>query len=96
MADSSFTNFFNNAQPFGLNIVVPEKTLRQFGRTAGNVAGGVFEPLFTYLEENENVFSGDIANELNKTRAENFNTTLMMNLADEKVNGPKPRFDAKF
>lgn len=96
MADSSFTNFFNNSQSFGLNVKVPEKTLRQIGQTAGNLAGGVFEPLFTYLEENENVFSGDITHELNKTRSENFNTTLMMNIADEKVNGPKPRFDTKF
>lgn len=96
MADSSFTNFFNNSQTFGLNIKVPEKTLQQLGKTAGNMAGGVFEPLFTYLEENENVFSGDVITELNKTRAENFNTTLQMNIADEKTNGPRPSFDAKF
>lgn len=93
MAESSFSNFFNNSQAFGLNIKVPEKTLKQIGKTAGNAAGGVFKPLFEYLEENENVFSGDITNELNKTLAQNFNTSLMMNAADEKINGPRPRFD---
>lgn len=96
MTESSFTNFFNNSQSFGLNIKVPEKTLQQMGKTAGNVAGEVFGPLFTYLEENENVFSGDITHELNKTLAQNFNTSLVMNAADEKVNGPKPRFEAQF
>lgn len=96
MAEASFSNFFNNTQSFGLNVKVPEKTLRQIGQTAGNVAGGVFEPLFTYLEENENVFSGDITHELNRLRAENFTTAQVMNMANEKANGPKPKFDAMF
>lgn len=96
MAESSFVNFFNNARPFGLNVRVPEKTIRQINHTASNVAGGVLEPLFTYLEENEKVFSGDITHELNKTRAENFNMSLIMNAVDEKVNGPKPTFDTMF
>lgn len=96
MAESSFTNFFNNSQTFGLNIRVPERTLRQFGKTAGNVAGGVLEPLFTYLEENENVFSGDITHEINRLNAENFTMGMALQAADEKINGPRPKFDAKF
>lgn len=96
MTESSFSNFFNNAQSFGLNVKVPEKTLRQIGKTAGDVAGGVLEPLFTYLEENKNVFSGDIAYEINKINAENFTMGMTMQAADEKVNGPRPKFDSKF
>lgn len=96
MADSSFTNFFNNSQSFGMNVKVPERTLKQLGKTAGDVAGGVLEPLFTYLEENENVFSGDITHEINKMRAENFTMGMTLQAADEKVNGPRPSFDAKF
>lgn len=96
MAESSFTNFFNQSQSFGLNIKVPDKTLQQIGKTAGGVAGGVFEPLFTYLEENDNVFSGDINKELNKRRTANFNMGLIMTEADEKINGPRPKFDTMF
>ena len=96
MADT-FTNFFNNSTGgFGLTLKAHERTLQQAGQTLGKTAGGVLEPLFTYLEENENVFSGDLTNELNKGYTENFNMTVMMNAADEKVNGPKPTFDAKF
>lgn len=95
MAESSFTSFFNNSQGFGLNVKSHERTIQQAGQTLGKVAGGVFEPLFTYLEENENVFSGDITKELNKNYAESFNMTMMMNAADEKVNG-KPTFDTQF
>ena len=96
MAESTFTNFFNSGKSFGMNVKVPEKTLEQMGKTAGNVAGGVFEPLFTYLEENDNVFSGDVTHELNRIYSERFNTLLAMDNADAKVNGPKPTFDTKF
>lgn len=96
MSESLFLGFFNNSQPFGLNVRVPEKTLQQIGQTVGNTAGGVLEPLFTYLEENENVFNGDITTELNKARTETFNTQIVLNAVDEKVNGIRPRFDAKF
>jgi len=96
MAESTFNNFFNKGQSFGMNIKVPTKTLEQFGKTVGDTAGGVLEPLFTYLEENENVFSGDVTNELNKKYSEHFNTTLAMTQADIKVNGEKSTFDMKF
>lgn len=96
MADSNFTNFFNGTGGFGITVKAHERTLQQVGETLSNTAGGVFEPLFTYLEENDNVFSGDLTHELNKCYAENFNMTLLMNAADEKVNGPKPTFDTKF
>jgi len=96
MSDSSFVNFFNNSQTFGMNVRIPGRTLQQIGKTVGDTATGVFEPLFTYLEENENVFNGDITTELNKMHTENFNTQIMLNAADEKVNGSRPRFDARF
>lgn len=96
MSDLSFNSFFNGAQPFGMNVKLPEKTMQQIGKTATDVAGGVFEPIFSYLEENENVFSGDIVHELNKTRSATFNIAIAMNAADEKANGPKPSFDTKF
>ena len=92
----SFNNFFNKSQTFGLNVKVPENTLKQMGKTAGNAAGGVLEPLFTYFETNENVFSGDISKELKMTYSRQFNTVVAMNAADEKVNGPKRKFDNKF
>ncbi|MFA7659266.1 MAG: hypothetical protein WCY19_07515 [Candidatus Gastranaerophilaceae bacterium] len=92
----SFNSFFNSSKTFGLNIKVPTRTLQQAGKTLGDTAGGVFEPLFSYLEENENVFSGDITKELSKTFSQNFNMNLALNIADEKANGPKPTFDTKF
>ena len=96
MTESSFTNFFNNSRSFGLNVKVPVKTIEQIGKTANSVANGVLDPLFTYLEENENVFNGDLTKELNKKRVANFNMELIMSAADEKTNGPRPTFDTMF
>lgn len=94
MADTSFTNFFN--QGFGLNVKGHEVDASQLGKSLSGAASGVFEPLFTYLEENENVFSGDITKELNKTFAEKFNLNMILSRTDEAVNGKRPRFDSKF
>lgn len=92
MAESSFTNFFNNSHSFGLNIKSHERTLQQLGKTAGDVAGGVFEPLFSYLEENENVFSGDLKKELNRKYVERFK----MEAALSQAQGERPSFDTQF
>lgn len=92
----SFTNFFNKAQTFGMNIKVPEKTLKQIGKTGSDVAGGVFEPIANYLEENDNVFSGDITKEFNKVCNEKFNYEIILSNENEKVNGPRATFDTMF
>lgn len=92
MAESSFTNFFNNSRSFGLNVKVPQRTIKQAGKTLENTATGVFEPLFSYLEENENVFSGDVRKELNRSYVEKFKMEAVLGQAD----GEKPSFDTMF
>lgn len=94
MTQASFTNFFN--KPFGMNIKVPERTLQQAGKTIGDTANGVFEPLFVYLEENENVFTGNVAEEITKVNLASFNIGAKMQEEDMKVNGKAPKFDNKF
>lgn len=94
MSDATFNSFFN--RPFGLNVKVPERTMQQAKDTLSNTATGVFEPLFTYLETNENVFTGDVAKEIEKYTLASFNTGAILQQADEQVNGFKPKFDSKF
>lgn len=62
MADSS--NILN--RPFGLNIKVPERTIQQAQETAGSAVSNLWTPLFSYLDENNNVFTGDVAREIDK------------------------------
>lgn len=98
MNDTQFS--FNRLyKPFGLNVKVPEigeKTLKQAGDTLSNIAKAPVEPLFKFLEENEEVFNGDINFQINKAFAESFTIGSAMRQEDEKVNGMPPSFDMHF
>lgn len=95
MADTTtFTGFFN--QPFGLNVKVPTRTIKQAGDTLGNTAGGVLSPIVDYLESNEKVFTGEIAEEIDKIFVQSFNIGAKLRAEDVKVNGDAPKFDTKF
>lgn len=53
-------------QPFGMNIRVPERTIQQVQETAGSTVNGLWGSLFNYIDENQDVFTGDVANEISK------------------------------
>jgi hypothetical protein len=89
-------NFNRPYKPFGMNVKVPERTLQQAGETLEGLIKAPTTPLFEFLEENESVFNGDVAFEINKTVAQNFTIGSMMRLEDEKVNGKHPSFDMHF
>ncbi len=89
-------NFNRPYKPFGLNIKVPEvgeQTLKLAGNTLANMVNAPTEPLFKFLEENEEVFSGDIAFKINKLFAENFTIGSALRVEDEKLNGAPAKFD---
>ena len=86
-------------KPFGFNIKVPEIGEHTIKLAEGTLAGIVkspVEPLFDFLEENEQVFNGDINFEINKLFAQNFTVGSAMRLEDEKINGMPPQFDMHF
>jgi len=95
MADSNFT-FNRPYKPFGFNVQVPERTLQQAGETLENLVKAPTDPLFNFLEENESVFNGDVAFEINRTTAQNFTIGSAMRVENEKVNGKNPSFDMHF
>lgn len=96
MAENSQFSFNRPYKPFGFNIQVPERTLQQAGQSLENLIKAPAEPLFNFLEENENVFNGDVAFEINKTVAQNFTIGSFMRLEDEKVNGKQSKIDMHF
>ena len=83
-------------KPFGMNVKVPERTLKLAGETLGNLAKSLADPLFKLLEENEQVFNGDINFQINKLFAESFTIGSAMRMEDEKMNGMPPSFDMHF
>ena len=95
MSESNF--MFNRPfKPFGMNVKVPERTLQQAEDTLSNLFKAPTSPLFEFLEENEGVFNGDVAFEINRMTAQNFTIGSAMRLEDEKVNGGTPHFDMHF
>lgn len=93
MTGASFNKPF---KPFGLNIKVPERTLKQAGNTLEQAATGAVTPLFQYLEKNENIFNGDVDKEIKKYNVANFNTGMLLQQEDSRVNGEPPSFDMHF
>ena len=83
-------------KPFGMNVKVPERTLKLAGAPLGNLAKSPADPLFKFLEENEQVFNGDINFQINKLFAESFTIGSAMRMEDEKMNGMPPSFDMHF
>lgn len=86
-------------KPFGFNVKVPEigeRTLKLAEGTLSNIVSAPVEPLFTFLEENENVFNGDITYQINKAFGESFTIGTAMRVEDEKINGMPPSFDMHF
>ncbi len=73
MADSN--NILN--RPFGLNIRVPERTLKQAQETATS-AVNIFAPVTNYFDDNEKVFNGDVAKEIDKYNRMMYNLGAVM------------------
>ncbi len=88
MADATNSGNILN-RPFGLNIALPERTLRQFQETAVNSVN-LFTPIIDYLDENDNVFSGDVAKQISK-----YNEMTYALGAAARAGKVKPTFDTK-
>lgn len=58
------SNIFN--KPFGLNVQVPTRTLKQVKDTATKAVSGLWEPVSDYFEKADNVLSGNVQEEIAK------------------------------
>lgn len=80
--------FLNNS--FGLNVHLPKRTMQQIQETAKSTSSSVFEPLFNFISENQNVFTGNVANEIEKYNLMMFNVGSALRKA-----GGESTFDIK-
>ena len=86
-------------KPFGMNVKVPEigeHTLKHAKETLNHIVKSPTDPLFEFLEENEEVFNGDLTYKINKLYAESFTIGSAMRMEDEKINGMPSSFDMHF
>lgn len=77
-------------KPFGLNVLSP-KTQQQTQKTVESAIGNLWEPVLNYLKENDNVFSGNVAEEIRKTSVNAFKIGSMMS-----ADSAERRLDTKF
>lgn len=58
-------------KPFGLNIAVPHKTVAEYKKVAKQEIENIsVNPFLNYLDENDKVFSGEVASEIRKYQAQ--------------------------
>jgi hypothetical protein len=97
---TSYSNFFNNSNGFGINVkkseTTPQKHVEQQVQQNSEFLSNFLKPVEKIVGTVKDVFNGNVADELNRYRALNFNTELILHEADVKVNGQKPVFDMKF
>ena len=93
MTDANI-NYSRPYKPFGFNVKVPDANTQTLKNTS--VVSPSAEPLFKFLEENEEVFTGDIAYKINQFFAENFRIGTAMRNEDEAINGQPSSFDMHF
>ena len=69
-------NFINKT--FGQNVKIPVKTLKQFEKTAQGSVNNIFEPLFNFIDDNQNIFTGNVANEIEKYTLMTYNINALL------------------
>ncbi len=60
-------------QPFGMNIKMPVKTVQQVEKTAQGSVNNLWAPLFNFINDNQNVFTGDVWKQIEKYNALSYN-----------------------
>ncbi len=103
---TSFNNSYSASYGFGQNVVTHggagngdkketkvDVSVKDYGEVANRSLAEFANPFFKYLADNENVFNGNVQEEIIKTQTQMFNTGVILNEADEKVNGKAPRLN---
>ena len=57
--------------PFGFNVTIPKKTIQEVKKVVEQEIGDItVNPFVEYLDENDRVFSGEVAKEIRKYQAQ--------------------------
>ena len=76
------SNNLRPSKPFGLNVKVPERTIKQIGDSVKSNAGAGINGIFSYLARNEKVFDGTVTKQLDNLFVQDFNTKQILKEAD--------------
>lgn len=74
-----------NVKPFGLNVI-PNRTAEQTEKTVEAAIGNLWSPVLDYLKQNEDVFNGDVASEINKINLQTMRLGMTVDANNESRN----------
>lgn len=74
-----------NVKSFGLNVI-PSKTAEQTGKSMEAAIGNLWSPVLEYFKENEDVFNGDVASEINKINLQTMRLGMTVDASSERRN----------
>jgi len=84
-------NMISN-NPFGINISLPKKSIKEVQKVAQQELANIsVNPFLNYLDENDKVFSGEVAQEIRKYQSQVYALGQVM-----REGQPVRRFNAKF
>ena len=84
-------NIISN-NPFGINISLPKKSMQEVQKVAQQELANIsVNPFLNYLDENDKVFSGEVAQEIRKYQSQVYALGQVM-----REGQPVRRFNAKF
>ena len=74
----------NDIKSFGLNIIPEKEAVGLVGSSVENALSGLWEPILDYLEENDNVFSGQVLNEIARLDNQAMRLGMTLSAGEEK------------
>ena len=76
--------------PFGLNIKLPTRTLKEAQKTLTGQVSSLWEPVIDFFEKNDKVFNGDVSAQIDLYNRQTYNLGAIMRDVTETHN-----FDTK-
>lgn len=76
----------NNIKSFGLNIIPNNRrTIERTAESVENAISSLWNPILDYLETNDNVFTGEVTNEIEKINSFAMRVTMAMNSGNKRT-----------
>lgn len=75
----------NQLKSFGMNIIPENREKIEYAAESVETAiNGLWEPILTYLKDNDNVFSGEVLDEIDNINYQTMRLNMTMNSTTEK------------
>ncbi len=77
----------NNIKSFGYNVIpeTKQRSVEQAAESVESAISGLWEPILGYLKENENVFSGEVMDEIDRINGQTMRLGMTLNQGNTRT-----------